>query len=417
MRVLTMLCLVSLVACGGGGSSGGDGGSSVAPYSLFWSVAVADIDGDGLPDVVASYSMFESTSLQIGFVAVYLQDRSRPGTFLPATTHAVGDYPVSIAVGDLDGDGMPDIVTSNATLSTNGSGPNTVSVLLQDPANPGHYLAASSYASGVNPQSVAIGDLDGDGLPDLAVADDHGISLLLQNPAAPGTFLPRVPIDLGNPTYSVSIADLNGDGKRDLIVTNAVSVLILLQNPLSAGSFLAPTSYSAGAQPTSASIGNLYEAGKPDIAVANLGSASDPSSASVSVLLHDPAAPGSLLPSVNYATSLRSVAVAMADLNGDGRADLVVANGGTLAGPCPPSCGSTGANVSVLLQDSAVPGRFLSATNYPATGSDYISSVAIADMNGDGNGDLIIAQYNGIFIRFQDPAHPGQFMKAVQLPN
>lgn len=413
-RALTVVWSMALAACGGGG---GGGGSSTAPYPLFWSVAVADIDGDGLPDVVATYSMFESTSPQIGFVAVYLQDRTRPGTFLPAATYGVGDYPVSVAIGDLDGDGKVDIVTSNAILSTNGTGPSTVSVLLQDPTNPGKFFAAASYATGMNPQCVAIGDIDGDGMPDLAVADDHGISLLFQNPAAPGTFLPRIPISIGNAPYSVSIADLNGDGKRDLVVADAVSVLVLLQDPQTAGSFLAPASYGAGAQPIFASVGDLDEDGKPDIAVANEGSPSDPSSASVSVLLQNPAVPGSFLTSVTYATGPRARTVAIADLNGDGKADLAVANAGTLVGPCPPSCGTTGAGVTVLLQNSAAPGQFSSPTNYPATGSEGISSVAIADMNGDGKADLIIAQYDGIFIRFQDPSQPGRFLAAVHIPN
>jgi hypothetical protein len=410
-RALTVLSLTVLAACGGGGNS------STAPYPLFWSVAVADIDGDGLPDVVATYSMVEGAPPHIGFVAVYLQDRTRPGTFLPAATYGAGDDPVSAAIGDLDGDGKADIVTTNAILSTNGAGASTVSVLLQDLANPGHFHAAARYATGVNPQSVAIGDLDGDGMLDLAVADDLGISLLFQNPAAPGTFLPHTPISVGNPTYSVSIADLNGDSKRDLVVTNAVSVLVLLQDPQMAGSFLAPASYSAGAQPIFASVGDLDGDGKPDLAVANLGSPSDPSTASVSVLLQNPAVPGSFLTSVTYATGLRSAAVAIADLNGDGEADLAVADSGMLVGPCPPSCGSTGARISVLLQNFAALGQFLSATNYPATGSDYISSVAIADMNGDGKADLIIAQYNGIVIRYQDPLHPGQFLAAAHILN
>jgi hypothetical protein len=404
---------MALAACGGCGGSG----SSIPPFSLYWSVAVGDIDGDGLPDVVTSYSIISDAPPHPGFVAVYLQDRTKPGHFLPEVTYAAGDDPSSVAVGDLNGDGRADIVTTNAILNVNGAGASTVTALLQDPARPGQFLAATSYATGTNPQSVAIGDLNGDGLPDLAVADNLGISLLFQNPAAPGTFLPRTAISVGVPTASIAIADLTGDGKRDLVVTTAVSVLVLLQDPQTSGSFLAPVSYSAGAQPIFAAVGDMNEDGKPDIAVANLGSPADASTASVSVLLQDSSGSGSFLPAVTYVTDLRSATVAIDDLNGDGNSDLAVANGGTLAGPCPPSCSSTGASVSILLQNPAAIGQFFAATNYPATGSDYISGAAIADMNGDGKDDLIIAQGSGIVIRFQDSLHPGQFLAALPIPN
>jgi hypothetical protein len=419
MRTFTASCLVALAACGSGsgGGGGGGGGSSIPPFSLYWSVAVTDIDGDGLLDAVTSYSRISGAPPHPGFVAVYRQDRTDPGHFLPAVTYAAGDDPVSIAVGDLNGDGRADIVTTNAILSSNGAGASTITVLLQDPARPGQFLAATSYAAGTNPQSVAIEDLNDDGLPDLAVADNLGISLLLQNPGAPGTFLPRTAISVGAPTASIAIADLTGNGRRDLVVTTAASVLVLLQDPQTAGSFLAPMSYSAGAQPIFAAVGDLDEDGKLDIAVANLGSPADASTASVSVLLQDSAGSGSFLPAITYATDLRSATVAIADLNGDGKLDLAVANGGTLAGPCPPTCSSTGASVSILLQNPAAPGQFLAATNYPGTGSDYISAAWIADMNGDGKADLIIAQGSGVFIRFQDSLHPGQFLAAVPISN
>jgi hypothetical protein len=410
-----LIVFVSLLIAGCG--SGGGSAAAIPPFQLFSAVVVADMNGDGLSDIVTCYSYIAGPPPHPGYVAVYLQDPARPGHFLPANVYSVGNDPVSVAVGDLDGDGKADIVTANAILSSNGAGASTVSVLLQSSARPGLFLPAASYATGVNPVSVAIGDLNNDGRPDLAVADSAGVSILFQNPAAPGTFQPEMPIGIGGAASSVAIVDLNGDGKPDLVVTNAKSLLVLLQDPTTAGSFSVPTSYSAGAQPIFASVGDLDGDGRPDVAVANLGSPSDPSTASVSVLLQDPGAPGSLLNAVTYATDSRSGAVAIADLNGDGRADLAVANFGTISGPCPPSCRGSGTSVSVLLQDPTVPGRLLSATNYPAAGGDFTAWVAIADMNGDGTPDLIIAQAGGIFVRFQDPSHPGQFIAATPVPN
>ena len=391
---------LTLTTCGGGG------GSSIPPLSSYSSVAVGDLNGDGPTDIAVAYSYIAGPPPHPGYVAVYLQDPANPGEFLSPEAYSVGNDPASIAIGDLNGDGKLDIVTANYDL---GNGTGTVSVLLQDASRPGQFLAATSTATGNHPASVAIGDMNGDGRPDLAVADNDGISVLFQNPATPGTFLPRTLIRVGGAASSVAIADLNGDGEPDLVVTNEVSALVLLQDPTQAGTFFPPTGYGAGPRPIDAAVGDLDGDGQPDVAVANEGSLSAASTASVSVLLQDPAAPGSLLTAVNYNTDFRSEVVAIADLNGDGKADLAVGNVGTY-GFCPPNCFTIGTGASVLLQDPTVPGQFQPATTYPAAGNDFVTWVAIGDMNGDGEPDLIIAQAGrGVFIRLQDPSRPGQF--------
>lgn len=394
-------------ACGGGGGGGGD---IIPPFDLYTSVAVADLNGDGLPDVVAVYAHVAGPPPHPGFVGVYLQDGANPGHFLPPSTYAVGNDPVSVAIADLDGDGRADIVTANAILATNGAGDSTVSVLLQDAAHPGHYLAAVSYATGPDPESVAIADLNGDGKPDLAVADSSGISVLLQDAA--GKFLPKTTIATGSGCASVAIADLDGDGAPDLLATDAVSVLALLQIPGGGGSFAAPVRYAAGQQPLYAVAGDLNGDGKPDIVVSNIGSPSDLRTASVSVLLQDPTRAGAFLPAVNYVTQADSAAVAIADLDGDGWPDLAVANSGTLAGLCPPNCTAADTGVSVLLQGGTAPGHFGKAVDYAALGNDFVTGVAVADVNGDGKPDLIVLQAGGVFIRLQDPLRPGQFLAA-----
>lgn len=401
----TLLSLV-LASCGGGG------GGSGPDFDMFTSVAVADLDGDGLSDVAATYTHIAGPPPHPGYVAVYLQLRGHPGTFAAPTVHAVGNDPFAIAVGDLDGDGRPDIVTANAILAASGAGVSDVSVLRQNPAAPGQFLAAVSHATGAGPHDVAIGDVDGDGRPDLVVADNEGLSVLLQNAAVPGTFRPRVRIDVGGGTSSVTVADLDDDGRADLLATNAVHVLAVYGSAGPAPSFSAPVRLAAGAQPTDAAAADLDGDGRLDIVAANLGSPSDPASASVSVLLQDPAMRGSFGVAVGYATALRSEGVVIADLDGDHRADLAVVNGGSLAGLCPPDCGSAGSGVSILLQQPASAGRFQPAQNY-ATTDDYAQCVAVADVDGDGRVDLVIAQGNGVFVRLQDPAHPGQFQAAT----
>jgi FG-GAP-like repeat len=208
----------------------------------------------------------------------------------------------------------------------------------------------------------------------------------------------------------IAIADLNGDAKPDLVATTSSSVAVFLQNPAGPGTFLAPTSYGAGLQPISVAVADLDGDNKADLAVANLGSSTDGATASLSVLLQNASVPGSFLAATDYKTNVRSNLAVIADLNGDGNKDIAVANGGGLAVICPPKCGTSGAGVSVFLQTPDTAGHFPAATNYSS--DRQVLSVAVADMNGDGRPDLVIANDNGIVIRFQDPANPGQFLSA-----
>jgi hypothetical protein len=393
VTLIASLALGSLASCGAGGN-GGNG--VIPPFNSYYSVAVADLNGDGKLDIVACYSKISGPPPHPGVVAIFFQNAANPGNFLPPVNYDVGNDPVALAIGDLNGDGNLDIVTANTIMNVDRTGSSSVSVLLHDAGNPGRFLSAVNYPTGFSPVGVAIGDLDGDGRPDLAVADTTGISLLMQNPAAPGTFLAATTISVGNGgTSAVAIADLNGDGKADLVAT-ASGVSVYLQDPNSPGHFLSPVSYAAGAQPIYIAVQDFNGDGRPDLAIANLGNP-DGSMSSLSVHLQSPSAAGVFLPATNYPTGVYSYAVAAADLNGDGKADIAVANSGTFSG----------GSVSVFLQDPLTPGIFQPATNYP--GSGVITSVAIGDMNGDGKEDLVIVD-SGIEIRLQDPANPGQFL-------
>jgi hypothetical protein len=390
----TLFFLGCVVSCGGGRAV-------LPPFNAYWSCAVADLNGDGKLDIAVSYSKFTTTPPHPGAVAIYLQDPSKPGTFLPPVTYDVGNDPVAVAVADLNGDGKLDIVTANTILSADGNGSSSVSVLLQDPANPGRFLPAVNYPTGFSPVGVAIGDLNGDGKPDLAVADTTGISILLQNPAASGQFLPlrTIPIGQGG-SSAVAIADLNGDGRADLVAT-ASDALVYLQDPSLPGNFLAPVHYTVGAQPAAIAIADFNADGFPDLAIANLGSPDGISvHASLSVLLQSPAGAGSFLPATSYSTGFYSWTITVADLNGDGRQDIAVGNMGTISG----------ASVSVFLQNPASVGTFQSATNY--TESGVVSWVVAADIDGDGRQDLVVVA-SGLEIRFQDPDNPGKFLAPV----
>jgi hypothetical protein len=365
------------------------------PLTLYWSVAVADVNGDGKTDVVASYTYSTNATSNQGFVAVFLQEPANPGKFLPPAKYRVGDHPMSMAIADLNGDDKLDIVTANTSVNGEvNNGSNNVSVLLQDPARPGQFLAASSYATGMFPNAVATGDLNGDGRPDLAVGDNTRVSVLFQSSTSPGTFLAPKTLATASPT-SVAIADLNADKKADLVAVNGTSVAVFLQNEASPGTFSNPTTYGAGLQPTWAAIADFNGDGKPDLAVANQGAPSG-GSGSVSVLLQDPASPGVFLSARDYTTLHGSNFVVISDLNGDGKLDLAAADLD---------------RVSIFLQDSSVPGQFQAAVEYVS--AIPVTSVAVGDLNGDGKPDLVMADSDGIVIRLQDPANLGVFLPQV----
>src|SRR5207244_7202789 len=187
---------------------------------------------------------------------------------------------------------------------------------------------------------------------------------------------------------------------------NNGAIYVFYQNATTRGTFLAPVTFPAGAQPQAVRIADVNGDGLPDIVVANVGPGADGTGAAgVSVLLQDAANPGSCLAPVTYASQARAIDVAVGDLNGDGKPDLVVAN----LGPAP-----TG-SVSVLLQDAAQPGVFLSATSYAGSGEPL--AVTIADLNGDGHPDIAVADSTSATLMLQNATAPGTFAAATQVGN
>jgi uncharacterized repeat protein (TIGR01451 family) len=240
-----------------------------------------------------------------------------------------------------------------------------------------------SYPVGISPVAMAAGDFNGDGKPDLAVANQGdwttanpgSVSILLGK--GDGTFQPAVDYPAGQTPNSIAVGDFNGDGKLDLAVANQGLVTIGIDGSVSIllgkgdGTFQAAVDYSAGEEPNSIAVGDLNGDGKLDLAVANMFDSRTATwiNGSVSILLG--IGDGTFQPPVDYQPCPSPYSVGLGDLNLDGNLDVIALGG------------STGSPLGVLLGNGD--GTFQSPLPFSAGGS---VPFVLGDFNRDGNLDL-----------------------------
>jgi hypothetical protein len=340
--------------------------------------AIADIDGDGRPDVIVPCYGSNSVSVLLNATTVGATQAA-----FTQQTFATGAGPRHATVADINGDGRKDMIVTNYEA-------NTVSVLL-NVTTPGaavpRFAAQETFAVGAAPRGVAAADLNGDGRTDLVVADygQNTISVLLNTTSAGATipsFAAQQTFAAGQAPASAAAIDLNGDGKLDILITNyasqTTSVLLNVTKPGATSVAFAPTTPLAGVGASlDATAADLNGDGQNDLVVTNS------NSGTVSVLLNAAAAMPS--PTVDYPQSATFAAGAtpinltVADVNGDGRKDLIDVNfqSNTLS----VLLNTTGAGTTA--PSFAAPQTF-------ATGAGP-HTVTVADINGDGRQDLVVA--------------------------
>jgi hypothetical protein len=295
-----------------------DAGTNINMLQYTMATAVADIDGDGRQDVVITNQTTSTISV--------FRNTSSPGTisFDPVMTIPCGVVtPAHLAIGDLDGDGKPEVVLTGDTKI----------VLLKNNSSPGTIQLDSATSIDVTQATdVAINDFDGDGKADIVVPYWGGRTgsglLFLLNTSSPGSFsfVAQPTLDVLIDGVEPLIGDMDGDGRPDLGFTSySIPAITLFRNTSTVGNirFETQPNIRTSAQAINLSLGDIDGDGLPEISAVI--QSTDYSKNDTVVILKNTSTPGNLFytPKLNLVTQPVTASAFIADIDGDGKPDLV----------------------------------------------------------------------------------------------
>jgi hypothetical protein len=323
------------------------------------SVAVADFDGDGGPDLAVANA--DSSSVTV----VVKAGRAEPAII---NTYTVGTFPLGVATGDFTGDGKIDIVSANNSASS-------ISLLRNNGS--GGFVPASTFNAGAGPVDLAVGDFNNNGTLDVAVVVANGVSILLGNGQGGFSAPTLIP---GWSANKIIAADFNNDGKLDLATAGSTINQIRLGN--GAGQFASASCTLNSSSGLAA--GDVNKDGKLDLVVANF------LSGQIQVYLGNGTGCVGSSTTIDVLNAGRPRFVAVGDLNKDGNPDIV---GGA----------------TVLLGNGTGAFGPPFAFGMGSLGADPGANTVMADFNGDSNLDIASASNGTAGILFGDGAGGFQF--------
>ncbi len=331
-------------------------------------IVVNDFDGDGKPDLAVVNQVANSIS-----VLRNISNNSVP-LFSPKVDYSSGKDPINIVASDLDGDGRNDLVVTNF----NAGGDAEISIY-RNISNIGNILFSPriAFATGAGAIGIDVGDLNSDGKPDIVVTSSNaGTYSIFKNTSTNGNITLATRQDI--PYYrgdEVVISDMDGDSKPDLVLTNSINNTIVVQRNTSTPemiSFAYGVSFGTGSYPTKIALGDFDSDNKKDVAVVNY------TGKSISIL-RNTSVPGALSfeTAVNYAVETNPSNITAADLDGDGKPDLItgVGNNGSVA----------------VIKNNSKPGNILFATGVNYNTGNFDTFCAAGDFTGDGQLDIAVS--------------------------
>jgi hypothetical protein len=361
-------------------------------------MAAGDFNHDGNPDL----AVINSSNSRVSVLLTNPADFARGAcleAITPSTVDVASPGAVAIAAGDLDRNATIDLVVAvqAGVVIARGSGNGSFSV------------DTASLAAGTDPQAVAIVDVDQDGRKDIVVGDGNGNSISILYGSDTG-FEPFVSLPVNGPVTAMVVEDLNKDSFVDITAVSNFNgqALVFLQNPSLPRSFRSLPPVSVGVAPTAVAAGDFNGDGVPDLAVTS-GGADGVLGILLSQLPGNESTPFAAVAAISSGPN--PVTVAADDFNRDAFLDAVVANQGD-------------SSVPFFLGDGTgsmtkVPGNCGGQGNACVAGAAP-RALVLADVDGDGRNDVIVANEGGSSLTFlltsQPPPTPSPTLTPTDSP-